>query len=398
MVLFSGEVSKAKDEVEKFRDMRDQYQIQPSKILSSDGKLLYQVMSERREYISLQDIPKLVQDAMVAAEDKRFREHRGIDYQAIPRILLVGAREGKLTQGGSTITMQLAKLMSGDSDRNIQRKLHDMALATAMERDLTKNEILELYLNTVYFGNQAYGIKAASDIYFGKPVSQITLGEAAFLVRLVRKPSSWSKLLSSGKNLDRAIANRNTVLGIMLEEGMISQPEYEKALEEDPKFNRKPHKGVARVYAAHYFVDHVLDVLKREPEFKDIDLGRGGYTIETTLDTRIQDTAEEQVRRVVRNHSDELVTTGAFLLMSADGQILAEVGGVDFNRNQYNVIYRGHRQPGSSFKPIVYATAFLNRALTSVDEPISNERLTLPAVPGREAYSPKTAMEPTAES
>lgn len=388
LFTFMHELQDASSEVQKFQQMRDSFQVKPSQIYSADGQLLYEIMAERREYVSFDAIPKIVRDSIVAAEDKRFYEHQGVDPWALARIVFVNGREGRMAQGGSTITMQLAKLVSENSQKTFQRKIHDMALAVATERQLQKNEILELYLNKVYFGNQAYGIKAAADSYFGKPLDKLTLGEAALLARLVRKPSSWSHL-NKGVNLETAIKNRNIVLGIMLEEGMITQSAYDAALQEVPKFRQEPPRSTAHIYAAPYFVTHVKDVLKRD--YKDVDLTQGGYRIDTTLDLGIQTIAEKMVRQTVREHRSDRVSTAAFVLMNSDGQILAEVGGVNYRTRKFNSIYQGKRPAGSSFKPFVYATAFLNGALTSLDEEISNEPFVLPAARGRKEWAPKNS-------
>lgn len=388
LFTFMNELNDAQQEVKKFQLMRESFQVKPSEIYSSDGHLLYQIMTERREYVSFDNIPKMVRDAMVAAEDKRFYEHQGVDPWALGRIVFVNSREGRFAQGGSTITMQLAKLVSENSDKTFKRKFHDMALAVATERQLQKDEILELYLNKVYFGNNAYGIKAAAENYFNKPLERLTLGEAALLVRLVRKPSSWAHL-NEGVNLDAALRNRDIVLGIMLDEGMIKKADYDKAIQEKPKFNKNPQRSTVHVYAANYFVSHVLDVLRRE--YKDIDLKAGGYRIDTTLNLDMQEIAEREVARTVREHRDDGVTTAAFVLMNGDGQILAEVGGVNYKKRKFNAIYQGKRQPGSAFKPFVYATAFLNGKLGSLDDEVSNEKFYLPAAPGRPAWSPKNS-------
>ena len=387
LFTFMNELQDAQQEVRKFQQMHESFQAKPSEIYSSDGQLLYSRQTERREYVSIDGIPQFVQNAMIAAEDKRFREHAGVDPWALGRIILVNGREGRMAQGGSTITMQLAKLVSENSEKTFSRKFHDIALAVATERQLQKDQILELYLNKVYFGNQAYGIQAAAENYFGKPVTKLSLGEAALLVRLVRKPSSWAHL-NEGVNLDAAIKNRNIVLGIMLEEKMIQQDAYEKALQEVPKFNKNPLRTTAHIFAAPYFVSHVLRVL--EKDYPDVDLKLGGYRIETTIDLGMQAIADQAVRETVRDHRDDGVNTGAFVLMNGEGQILAEVGGLNYKKNQYNYVYRGSRQPGSSFKPFVYATAFLDGKLNSVDDEISNERFTLPPGKGRrEEWSPR---------
>jgi len=386
LFIFLGYKNDSRLEVKQFQDLAANLQIPPSEIVSSDGTILYQVSDELREYAHLSEIPKKVQQAMIAAEDRRFYDHSGVDPKAIARTIFSDAKERRMAQGGSTLTMQLAKLVSKNSDKTFQRKMHDMALAMAIEETLTKDQILELYLNEVYFGSHAYGIKAAADVYFGKPLDKLTVAEAALLVRLVRSPSYWNNLFK-GKGLDVAIHNRDIVLGIMRDENMIDEKTYESAKAEEPKFNSRPLKSSARYLhlGARYYVDHVLDTIKRQLPDVYQSLNSGGYKVETTLDLKMQSIAEREVRRVVAEHRKDRVSTAAFVLMNTDGQILAEVGGVDYDRNQYNVISQGSRQPGSSFKPFVYASA-LEAGAISIDDTLPNMPITFPAPPGGKPY------------
>lgn len=377
----------ASAEIHKFEELAASMQVKPSEIVASDGTVLYQVSGEFREYAPLSEIPKRVQNAMIAAEDVRFYSHDGVDLKALARTTLVDTREGRLKQGASTIEMQLAKLVSSNSEKTWRRKLHDIALAMELSQNMDKDRILELYLNKVYFGSHAYGIKAAADVYFGKPLDKISNAEAAFLVRLVRSPSSWNHLHRK-ENLDKAIENRDNVLQVMRRANMITEQEYQAAIEEEPKFSIKTPSSSERMLRAPYFVRHVRKVLSTE--FPDIRLTDGGYRIETTLDAQMQAIAEREVAKTVAQNRKNKVSTAAFVLMNADGQILAEVGGVDFAKNQYNMIYQGHRQPGSSFKPFVYATA-LNAGTLHMGDQLANMPTTFPAPPGGEPWSPKNS-------
>ena len=161
----------------------------PTQIFSADGKLLYEVSAEYRKPVRYDAIPENVRNAVLAAEDKRFFEHPGVDAIALGRILFTNVKEQRVAQGGSTLTMQLAKLLYTNSEKSLKRKVGDMAMALAIEKKLTKEEILELYMNKVFFGAGAHGIKAAADVYFDKPLDKLTIGEAALLARCVRRPS-----------------------------------------------------------------------------------------------------------------------------------------------------------------------------------------------------------------
>ena len=358
----------------------------PSVVVSADGKVLYSVSSEYRQPVKFDEIPKLVVDATLAAEDRRFFEHPGVDYWALGRSFVANVREGRNAQGGSTITMQLVKRVYTSSNKSLSRKLDDVALAIVLERQLNKNQILEMYLNQVYYGSGAYGIKAAADIYFDKPLDKLTPGEAAMLARCVRRPSDENPYHS----LKRALENRNLVLRTMADEGMIDARQFEAALKEIP--NLRPPESRARtggrLNRAPYFVMALIDELKRL--VPDMDLSRGGFRIETTLNSELQTVAEEQVRELVGRDRSRKGTNAALVLKDREGRSVVMVGGVDFDRDQFNAVTQGRRQPGSSFKPFVYATA-LAAGVIGPNDSISNERFTQVDPTTGETWSPKNS-------
>ncbi len=364
--VWKGELDKAALKIPNLPDIMQEISKQPTTIYSADGKILYEISTEKRIPIKIDEVPQFVINATLAAEDKRFYQHGGIDAQAIGRVLFTNVREGRMAQGGSTLTMQLAKRVYSDGSKTWRRKVQDMALAVMMERELTKDQILELYLNECFYGSGAYGIQAAADIYFGKKIDKLTIGEAALLARLVRRPSQENPYA----NKQRAIQNRDIVLGIMRDEKMISEEQYAKAINEKPKFRSRSRKGPGISKRAPYFVDYVLDLLK--DELPGVDITSGGYRIETTLNTKLEDVAEHEVRDLVNHYRSSGIRTAALLLTDREGRILAMVGGVNYDRNQYNVIAQGHRQPGSSFKPFVYSAAFENGDLSPSDR-LSNQ-------------------------
>lgn len=380
-VMFVRELKTASELLVTLPDKLRTFSMQPTKVISADGKVLATFQTEFREPITYDQIPKRVRDAIVAAEDKRFFDHRGVDYWAMARVLAVGAREGRFSQGGSTLTMQLAKRFYSSGERTFSRKLQDVALAITMERDLTKEQILTLYLNTVYFGEKAYGIQAAADVYFGKPINKLTVAEAALLARCVRRPSDENPV----KNLDKAVENRNVVLAIMRDEGMITQTEYDAAIAE--KVHLLPAKERAGVQnnQAPYFVAHVLDTL--DQDFPDVDFKSGGYTIYTTLDSGLEKYAEKEVKSFISDHLPH-INTAAFVLMDQQGRILAEVGGLDFRKDQFNIVTQGRRQPGSSFKPFLYYAALSTGAI-SPDERIENRPWEYPMGRGAKPWYPQ---------
>jgi len=339
---------------------------QPSRIMSADGKILYEISEEKREPIRIDDVPKIVKDATLAAEDKRFYQHQGVDAWAVARQVFTNVKEKRVAGGASTLTMQLAKRLFTNSQQTLQRKLQDAAVAVQIERHYTKDQILELYLNQVFYGQNSYGIAKAADTYFGKKLKDLTVAEAATLARCVRRPSDENPVQSP----EKAIANRNDVLRIMLDEHFITQQQYDKAKAEKLHLvsGKKVHRSGEKI--APYFVDFVLaEIADKCP---NVDLSQGGYTIETTLDTRLEEKAEEAVRKVVRDYRGSRVKTGAFIMLDKQGRILSMVGGVDYERNQYNMVVNGKRQVGSSFKPFVYSVA-LERGVIQPDSMISNE-------------------------
>lgn len=367
-VWFNKQLTKAAAKVGNLDHLMSQVFLQPSVIVSADGQVLFTMASEYRKPIeSMSEVPETVRYATLAAEDKRFYEHPGVDGLALVRAVVTNAKEGRTAQGGSTLTMQLAKRVYSDSSKSFQRKVDDIALAYAIEEKLTKDEIFLLYLNQVYYGQRAYGIKAAADVYFGKTLDQLTWAEAATLARCVRRPSDQNPVV----NPTKALENRDAVLKIMLEEQMIDQATYDESIAEELKLRKTPVRILSGAKTAPYFVDWILDQLRTQ--FPEIDVGRGGYRVETTLNLKMQQEAEKQVRKLVESYRRNKVTTAAFVVMDLQGQVKAMVGGVDYERNQYNIVTQGLRQPGSSFKPFVYAAGLELGKLKPTDA-LSNER------------------------
>lgn len=382
--MFGEELKVAGAKVANLDDLLLEVERPPSQIYSADGKLLYQVSAEYRKPIRYEKIPENVKNAILAAEDKRFFSHPGVDVKALGRILFTNVKEQRAAQGGSTLTMQLAKLLYTNSEKSFKRKLGDMAMAYTIEKKLTKEQILELYVNKVFFGGGAHGIAAAADVYFNKPVDKLTVGEAALLARCVRRPSDENPF----RNLDKAMDNRNIVLRTMLAEGMITQEEYDEAKAEKYKFKQHANGVAEKFVRSEYFVWHVLESLKKE--FPDISLSRGGYKIYTTLDTTLQSLAEAAVKETVDNYRRQGVTTAAFVAMDRDGRVLCEVGGLDFKKNQFNVVTDGYRQPGSSFKPFIYSAA-LSTGVLGINDSISNEKLVWPMPGAAKPWTPKNS-------
>ncbi len=331
--------------------------VNPSKILSADNKVLYSVAAVRRTVIDLADpkYPSYVRYALVAAEDRRFFDHKGVDPIGLARAAYRHGSGG----GGSTISMQLAKNLVNGDDRSLKRKLKDIATAQQIESLKSKDEILNLYANSSYFGEHAFGIERASEIYFGKPAEKLTVGEAAMLARCVRLPGRVNPVKTPKKMLPL----RDYVLNVMREEGWITEGQYQEGIQEVPKIVHNRAQGQVFLYKrAGYFVRHVLSQFERD--FPDVDLANGGYTIQTNLNLKLQERTIDAVDTTLAEFRGANVNDGAIILMDAQGRILAEVGGPNYDKRQYNVITQGQgRQPGSSFKAIVYTTAIKNGLL-----------------------------------
>lgn len=323
-----------------------------TRIYSSDGVLLARLFKENREVVKISDIPETLKEATIAIEDKRFYQHQGFDPIGIVRAAYRNVRGGGFEQGGSTITQQLARNVYLTKTKTVSRKVQELALATAIERKYTKEQILEMYLNQIYYGSGAYGVESAARTYFGKSVGDLTLAESALIAGLPQRPSRYSP----HTNMKAAVGRRNVVLRQMAEQELITQQEAEDAIAEE--VNLVPRRGNAR-WKAPYFVTYVIQQVGSQ--YGEETLYQAGLRIYTTLDYRMQEAAEKAIRDGVRSNSSKGVGQGALISMDPEtGYVRAMVGGADFLKNQFNVVTQGRPQPGSTFKPIVYAAALEN--------------------------------------
>jgi penicillin-binding protein 1A len=331
-------------------------------ITASDGTLLAQLFRENRELAALDEMSPRLVDAVLAAEDARFYDHPGYDLRSIARAALVNLREGRILQGGSTITQQYVKnTFFRNPARTLQRKARELRLAIEVERRYSKNEILERYLNTVYLGQGAYGAKAAIETYFGRGrnASSLRLPEAALLAGLIKAPSHFDPR----KHPKRARWRRNWVLGRMADLHMVTDRAALRARRKQVDVLPAPPQLSTR---QPYFVEAVKQEVVRNrrlgqtPEEREKVLYKGGLEIETTLDRRLQSFAVDAVNSVLGEPGDPEVALVA--IKPKSGEIVAMVGGRDWSQSQVNLALgrRGGgsgRQPGSSFKPIAAAAA-----------------------------------------
>lgn len=261
-----------------------------TKVYAQDGTLIAEFFEEKRYPVKIKDVPKIVSNAFLAAEDANFYTHQGIDYTSILRAIFKNLQAGSARQGGSTITQQVVKNLLLTREKSFERKVKEAILSYRLEKRFSKDEILEIYLNQIYFGNTAYGIKAAASIYFHKELNQITLGEAAMLAGLPKAPSKYSPL----ENLQVARDRQRYVLNQMVRAGFVSKEEAENARQE--KFPIYPAK-IDNIYRAPYFVSELRRVLLEDKRWQNLEIDKDGLEIHTTLDTTADNIARSSIRK-----------------------------------------------------------------------------------------------------
>jgi penicillin-binding protein 1A len=331
----------------------------PSVVVDRHGLPIGEFASERRQLVPFERLPAHLVQAFIAAEDEDFYEHPGVDSGALLRAFRANLRGGRIVQGGSTITQQLAKTLFLGPERTLWRKAREAALALQIERRLTKQEILEIYLNQIYLGSGAYGVAAAARTYFDRDVAALTLSEAALLAGLPKAPSVLSPLV----NPDGAEARRRWVLGRMGELGFARGDTLEAALAEPPRL--RPAKPSEAFVASAWFVEEVRQALIERLGAEAV--LRGGLRIETPLDLALQRRAARAVRAGLeasqrrthrRGQPGPPQVQGALVALEvASGEVLAWVGGYDFGANRFDRACQARRQPGSAFKTFAYGAA-----------------------------------------
>jgi penicillin-binding protein 1A len=380
---------------------------QTSKVYAADGRFIAELGLERRTLVKISEIPKVVKDAFVLTEDKRFYQHSGIDWVRVPGAALRNLRAGSWEQGFSTITMQLARNVFPERisrEKNLIRKVKEAKVARDIEARYSKDKILELYLNQINLGNGAYGVETASQRYFGKSVHDLNLAEAATLAALPKAPARYNPR----RFPERAIQRRNTVIELMRRNGAISDADASLAKAYPLQLGSKTESGEV----APYFVEWVRQQLDEKFGAR---LYEQGLKVFTTLDLDMQSAAERALENQLRAieggkygkfphrtyeqmaaraaNGDETATPnspylqGAFLALDPrDGSVRALVGGRQFDDSKFNRMTQALRQPGSTFKPIVYSAAIENGRTPATI--IDDAPITLPQVAG-EQWSPQ---------
>jgi penicillin-binding protein 1A len=347
-----------------------------TRIYDRNNEIITELFTERRTVLPMSEIPVNLQNAFMATEDDRFFQHWGINLKGIARAIIANLRHGRVVEGGSTITQQLSKVLFFSQKKTLARKLRELLLALQLEHNYSKEEIFQMYMNQIYFGHGAYGVEAAARTFFGKHAKELTLAECAVLGGLPRSPKTYSPILNP-KNAQR---RRSWVLSRMHKSGYITDREETEA--NQVPLQTKP--GVVAPPVGAYFVEYLRQIL--DPKYGDNALYQSGFSIYTTLDIKMQRAAEEVMEKYLTTfdteHQKELAAAQAVArkskkkglapdistttakvqgsLVALDprtGEIRALVGGREFKESQFNRVTQAQRQPGSAFKPFVWAAA-----------------------------------------
>src|SRR5258705_350730 len=329
--------------------------IQGTKIYDDNDEPMTELHVERRILVPLAQIPQSLRDAILATEDRRFYSHWGIDPIGVARAILQNYRRGRIVEGGSTITQQLTKVLFLTPDKSLERKLKEAVLALELERRYSKDRILEMYLNQVYFGHGSYGVEAAARTFFGKPVSELTVKESALIAGLPRAPSNYSPF----DRADAAKRRREVVLRRMVDFGVLKDEESKRLAKTDlgliPPERRRT--------TGQYFVEYVQQSL--EANYGPDLVLKGGLNVYTTLNPTMQLAAEQSLRdglkalqgRSAQARPGESREGAVITVEPQTGYVTAMVGGSDFLRSEFNRAVQAKRQPGSAFKPFIYIAA-----------------------------------------
>ncbi|MBD5402927.1 PBP1A family penicillin-binding protein [bacterium] len=323
-----------------------------TKFYSEDGEVIKTFTAYTYNKVELKDVPDELKKALIATEDKNFYHHRGYDIFGILRSSIQNVIARRAVQGASTLTQQLARILFLSNERTITRKIKELEVSARIEKTISKDQILEMYLNNVYLGSGAYGVSAAAQIYFNKKLNQLTLPELALIAGLPQAPSVYSPY----NNIELAKQRRNQVLKRMLTMKYITREEYDKAVEAEICLSSVPQ--IYTTNKAPYFSDYVLRELEKLG-FTETDIIHGGYKVVTTLDSKAQVAANEAILKNMKawGLNGKSQQAAVFSFSPIDGRILVYAGGKNYGESQYDRVTQAIRPPGSSFKPFVYAAA-----------------------------------------
>jgi penicillin-binding protein 1A len=340
-----------------------------TRVYADNNELIDEFFLEDRKVVKYEDVPKIVIQAFIAAEDSRFFQHGGFDMQSMFRAFFKNVKAGHIVQGGSTITQQVAKQLYLSPEKSYMRKVKEALLSLKIEKYLTKEEIITLYLNHIYLGHGTYGIEAASQGYFGKSAKELTLPEAAILAGLPKAPNAYSPYTHP----DKAYQRQAYVLTRMLEDGYITAKERDRALATRVRLRSIKPKDKIAAYFIENIRRHILEKYGGDVLYKE------GLEVYTTLNIKMQTAARDAVERGLaeieeREDYKKGELQGALYAMNPKtGAVMAMVGGRSFQRSEFNRATQSQRQPGSAFKPLIYTAAFdkgMTPSTVIVDSPI----------------------------
>ncbi|MEK4263488.1 transglycosylase domain-containing protein [Paenibacillus sp. FSL L8-0499] len=331
-----------------------------SKLFDSRGNVLATFTSDgrSREPVKLSQISPLLIEATLAVEDRKFYEHSGFDLKGMARAVLVNLEEGNRSQGASTLTQQLARNLYLSHEKTWTRKAKEAVYTMQLEMKYSKDEILNMYLNNIYYGHGAYGIEAASRMYFGKSAADLDLAESTMLAGIPKGPTYYSPY----NHMDNAKKRQRIILTVMANLGNITQEEAGQAVQENLNF--KPQGQKDTLVVAPYFRDYIRSLAIESLHISNDELEQGGLNVYTTLDPDMQHAAENAVDKEMDQTSD--LETALVSIDPRTGYIKAMVGGKNYRTNQYNHALATTRQPGSSFKPIMYLAALSSKEMTGL--------------------------------
>ncbi|MCX7972589.1 MAG: PBP1A family penicillin-binding protein [bacterium] len=349
-----GIVNQARKEIDDVSKVKRKIPVQSTEFYSLDNKRVGKVYVENRYWVSIRDIPESVKICLIASEDERFYYHRGVDFLAVLRSMIDILVRREITQGGSTITQQLARILFLTPDVTLKRKIKEAVLAVELEKVFSKQEIMEMYLNLVYFGEGAYGIEAASRVYFAKSVKELNIPEAAMIIGILPAPSVYSPYV----NFKAAKTRQVYVLRKLLELKYISHSEYQKYKNYPIKLKREKLEEDNILYP--YYTNYVIQNFRKITGIDYESLQTLGLKVYMNMDSRIQDEIQRILQEQIDKHrSNWNVNQGAIILIeNYTGRVLAMVGGYRYSiSDQFNRAYQAFRQPGSVFKIVVYTAA-----------------------------------------
>ncbi|MEV3048098.1 penicillin-binding protein 1A [Paenibacillus larvae] len=351
---------------------------QTSEMYDSKGNKVDTINSgQNRQVVPLKDISSYLANATLSIEDQHFYDHMGVDPKAIARAVIVNIKHMSKVQGGGTITQQLARNLYLSHEKTWTRKIKESVYAVQMELHMSKEEILEKYLNQIYYGHGAYGAEAAAQMYFGKHAKDLTLAESALLAGIPKGPKYYSPYA----DMKNATERQKVVLSTMVNTGSITQEEADKAKEEHISI-RPQEENEAN--PAPYFRDYIKSIAMEKLDMPEEEFELGGFKIYTTLDTKAQKAAEDVIAKNLGKNGD--LQTALVAIDPRTGYIKAMVGGRNYKENQFNRVFASTRQPGSSFKPFVYLTA-IEQGISPATH-YTSEPTTFKYDNGRQTYAP----------